>query len=323
MSGSATQVCDRMGDRQTFLGTFGRFIRRNEPLAGFTTFGIGGPAEMLAEVESIENLVAILNGARTFGIPTTVLGEGSNLLIGDGGIEGLVVVNRCRCLQKRGTRVIAEAGARLNGLVDFAIDNGLAGLEKMAGIPGTVGGAVIGNAGAYGRSISAVLVGVKLMLESGQVVDRKCEELGFAYRTSRLKGSTDVVLAAEFELAPGSPSEIRRSADEVLARRRMKLPAGDVCAGSYFKNIEDPSAPDRKTPVGKLLEEAGVKSLRAGGAAVSEKHANVIVNSGGATAADVLELAEKMKRAVREKFGVELEEEVCFLGKQLQVDGVG
>jgi len=306
-----------MGDKQAFLDAFDRLIRPNVPLAGFTTFGIGGPADMLVEVETTKNLVVIVNTARAYGIPTTILGEGSNVLIGDGGIEGLVVINRCRGLQEQGYCITAETGVRLIDLVDFAVDKGLAGLEKLAGIPGTVGGAIVGNAGAYGQSISDVLANVKLLRENGEVVDQEPAELDFGYRTSRLKKSADIVLAAELHLTPGILADMRRSADEVLARRRQKLPTEDMCAGSYFKNIEDPSAPHGKIPAGKLLDEAGVKSFREGNAAVSEKHANIIVNPDEATAADILKLAKRMKLAVKEKFGVELEEEVRFLGKSL------
>lgn len=309
-----------MGGQEEFLEKYRRLIRLNESLAGYTTFGIGGPAEMLAEVGSVKDLVGIVLAARAGGIPVVVLGEGSNLLIGDGGVDGLVVVNRCRKMQRDGCRVSVEAGANLNELVDFAIDNELGGLEKMAGIPGTVGGAIVGNAGAYGQSISEVLVRATLLTEGGAVVERLAADLGFAYRTSRLKTSADLVLSADLELAPGAKAELRTSADAVLAQRRAKLPEGNVCAGSYFKNIEDPSAVYGKIPAGKLLQEAGAKTLRVGAAAVSEKHANVIVNLGGATAADVRALAESMKRAVKEKFGVELEEEVRFLGKELEAD---
>ena len=275
---------------------------------------------MLAEADTVDDLVSLVLTARACGIPVVVFGEGSNLLVGDGGIDGLVVVNRCRGLRRDGLLIFVEAGANLNDMVDFAIDNGLTGLEKMAGIPGTVGGAIVGNAGAYGQSISEVLVRVTLLTESGQVVERPVEDLDFAYRTSRLKTSGDLVLSAEMALAPGSRAILRKSADDVLAQRRSKLPEGNVCAGSYFKNIEDPSAPHGKIPTGKLLEEAGAKSLRVGGAAVSERHANIIVNLGHASAADVLALAEKMKRVVKEKFGVELEEEVRFLGKEMEVE---
>lgn len=306
-----------MGDKQEFLDTFDQLIRLNEPLAGFTTFGIGGPAEMLAEVGTTKSLAVIVNTARSHSIPITVLGEGSNVLIGDGGIEGLVIINRCQRRQLQGNCMTAEAGAHLNDLIDFAIENSLAGMEKLAGIPGTLGGAIIGNAGAYGQSISDVLLKVELLRENGEVVCRSPEDLDFGYRTSRLKKSADIVLAADLELSDGTPADTRQSADEVLAQRRQKLPTEEMCAGSYFKNIEDSLAPHGKIPAGKLLDEAGVKSFREGKAAVSEKHANIIVNLDGATAVDVLNLAKKMKLAVKGKFGIELEEEVRFLGKSL------
>jgi UDP-N-acetylmuramate dehydrogenase len=305
---------------ELFIDRFSRFIRRDVPLVGYTTLGIGGPAELLAEIQSLEDFTTIVRAARRAGLPVTILGEGSNLLVGDGGIAGLVVINRCRRIWEAGHKVVAEAGGKLNDLVDFAIDHGLAGLEKMAGIPGTIGGAVIGNAGAYGQSISSVLTRVTLLGKTGAVFDQEPTELGFGYRTSRLKTSTDIVLLAEFRLNSGVSAQLRESADGVLAKRAVKLPVGDKSAGSYFKNIEDTTAPYGKLPAGKLLEEAGAKSLRVGPAAVSDKHANVIVNLGGATAADVRKLAEKMKLAVKAKFGIELEEEVRFLGKSSGCD---
>ncbi|MFC1475509.1 UDP-N-acetylmuramate dehydrogenase [Candidatus Zixiibacteriota bacterium] len=298
-----------------FVDRFGRFIRRDVPLAGFTTLGIGGPAELLAEVDSIEDFTALVGAASLAKVSITILGEGSNLLIGDGGLAGLVVINRCCRIWEVESEVLAEAGAKLNDLVDFTVDHGLAGLEKMAGIPGTVGGAVIGNAGAYGQSISAGLSRVTLLGETGAVFDQEPVELDFGYRTSRLKSSTDIVLRTAFRLPSGSATQLRKSADEVLAQRAAKLPTDDKSAGSYFKNIEDSAMLHGKMPAGKLLEEAGVKSFRVGQAAVSDKHANVIVNLGGATAAEVRQLADQMKSAVKAKFGIELEEEVRFLGK--------
>ena len=284
-------------------------------MAGYTTFGIGGPAQLLAEVTAVEDLAGLVTAARADGIPVMVLGEGSNVLVSDNGVDGLVVVNRCQGIRREGNQITAEAGARLHDVIDLAIGAGLGGMETMVGIPGTVGGAVVGNAGAYGQSISDVLGSAKLLREDGQIITQRREGLGFAYRTSRLKQSHDVVLSAEFVLTPGDREALRRSGDAIIARRKSKLPLWNDCAGSYFKNIEDSGAPNGKIPAGKLLEEAQAKSFRMGQAAVSEHHANVIVNLGGATAAEVLALAEQMKHAVLVKFGVELEEEVRFLGR--------
>jgi UDP-N-acetylmuramate dehydrogenase len=304
-----------MGRLDQLVERLGPDLRRQVPLAGYTTLGIGGPAELLVEVNTLEELTEIVGAAHQAAVHVTILGEGSNLLIDDEGLDGLVVINRCCRIWAEQNTVLAEAGARLHELVDFAIDHGLGGLEKMAGIPGTVGGAVIGNAGAYGQAISSVLAGAMLLNERGDVFAQHAESLEFGYRTSRLKSSSDIVLRATFRLTPGSVEHLREEADRVMAQRAAKLPADDRTAGSYFKNIADPSVVYGKLPAGKLLEEAGAKSLRVGQAAVSEKHANVIVNLGGATADDVRRLAEKMKSAVREKFGIELEEEVRYLGK--------
>ncbi len=271
---------------------------------------------MLITVDELNLLIDVLRTARRQGLPTTVMGHGSNLLISDDGIEGLVVINNCRRKWLSRGQLQVEAGARLNDLVDYTIANGYAGFEKMAGIPGTVGGAIIGNAGAYGQSISSILINVRLLQPTGDINSQGPEDLGFAYRTSRLKQSDDIVLDARFRLAKGDRRRLRGRADNIVAIRETKLPALEECAGSYFKNIEDPGAPHGKVPAGKLLEEAGAKRLRVGGAGVSSRHANVIVNHGGATAGDVLALAEMMKDAVRTKFGLELEEEVRFLGRR-------
>ncbi len=295
---------------------FGKVIRFGVPLAPYTTFGIGGRVEMLITVDEINLLVDVLRSAWREGIPTTVLGHGSNLLISDDGIDGLVVINNCRRKWISRDELLVEAGARLNDVVDFTIQHGYAGCEKMAGIPGTVGGAIIGNAGAYGQSIAASLINVRLLLPTGDIVDQGPEELDFSYRSSRLKESKDIILWARLRLTKGDRRRLRQQADNIVTIRETKLPALEECAGSYFKNIEDPSAPHGKVPAGKLLEEAGAKRLRVGGAAVSSRHTNVIVNRGGATAKDVLELAELMKEKVRAKFGLELEEEVRFLGKR-------
>jgi UDP-N-acetylmuramate dehydrogenase len=209
-----------------------------------------------------------------------------------------------------------EAGARLGSAVDFTIAHGYTGFQKMAGIPGSVGGAIIGNAGAYGQAISSSLIDVQLLEPTGAVATQSADELVFAYRTSRLKASPDIVLSARFQLKRGDARALRHQADEIISVRESKLPSLHECAGSYFKNIEDASQPYGKLPAGKLLEQVGAKGMRVGNAAVSRKHANVIVNLGGACARDVLELASRMKRAVRDKYGFELEEEVRFLGRK-------
>jgi len=307
-------MADPDGKVERFVGRHSRFVCRDVPLAQYTTFDIGGPAELLVEIDSIADLVAVVEDCRNVGIPTTIFGGGSNVLVSDKGIAGLVVINRCRQIGQNPRGVAAEAGARLSDLIDFAIENGWGGLEELAGIPGTVGGAIIGNAGAYGRSISGNLSKVTILNGAGLQVEQGSDELAFGYRTSRLKSTTDIVLRADFTLVPAAKEQLRRRADEIVGLRAVKLPVGEKCAGSYFKNIEDPAAPQGKLSAGKLLEEAGAKSFRVGSAAVSEKHANVIVNQGGAKAVDVLLLAQKMKSAVKAKFGIELSEEVCFLG---------
>ena len=302
-------------------------ILRAEPLAKYTTFRIGGPAEWFASAVTMRQLEVLAEVALEHSVPMTVLGGGSNLLISDAGISGLVVANQTRW-QGPGTQFheqwqhpairdehwVAESGVMLAGLARATVRNGLAGLEWAVSVPGTVAGAVIGNAGAHGSDTAANLVWV-LVHYAGcgrQVLSR--DDLSYTYRSSRLKeelldsnrAAKPVILAAGFDLPQSDPSELMRRADENLARRRATQPV-EPSAGSIFRNPPGDYA-------GRLIESLGLKGYRVGGAQVSPRHANFIVNTGQATAADVLALINLLRQSVYETTGCQLMPEILFLG---------
>ena len=290
-------------------------LRAHAPLAPLTTLRIGGPAEWYYLAEAKSDLITAFRVARSAGIPITLLGDGSNVLISDRGIRGLVIHNQSGGIERRGESLDSDSGAHLSALIDRARTESLTGLEFAAGIYGTVGGAVFGNAGAYGRSMADVLVEVEILTPDGDIRCVAPSEMEFAYRHSGCEKHRWVVLSCAVRLAQGDADRIGREMERILALRAAKLPTDLPSAGSYFKNVEDPSAQFGKIPAGKLLEEVGAKSFRVGDAAVFPKHANVIVNMGSATAADVLALAAMMRQKVRERFGIDLAAEVRFLGE--------
>ncbi len=293
-------------------------VLENAPLADYTTLRVGGPADVLALPTRGDRLAALVADVAARGVPVTVLGGGSNVLVLDGGIAGLVVINRCR-----GTRVFqgedgrprlwAEAGASLAGLARAMIRRGLDGLTWAVSIPGTVGGAVVGNAGAHGGCIADVLEAVTLLRADGTTVRVAADDLGLGYRTSRLKEARErgesfpLVLDATFRLTPDDPEALRRRADEFLAHRRRTQPV-EASAGSIFRNPEGDYA-------GRLIEAAGLKGTRVGGAMISPRHGNFIVNVDNARAADVLALIRLARERVREMFGIDLELEIVILGR--------
>ena len=292
-------------------------IKRVHPLGPLTTLKIGGPADWYFPAHSPEELAESLRCARQGGIPVTFLGDGSNVLISDLGIRGLVVHNRAQLIERRGDNLCAHSGALLGDLVNRSRTEALTGLEFAAGIYGSVGGAVFGNAGAYGKAMADVLLTASVLDQDGVRLTVQARDFNFTYRRSACRDKGWIVLDGEFGLQPADSESVGAEIDRIIAIRATKLPVGLPSAGSYFKNIEDPGAEYGKTPAGKLLEAVGAKSMQVGGAAVFEKHANVIVNRGGATAADVLALADKMKRAVFKEYGIELHPEVRFLGEPM------
>lgn len=281
-------------------------IRISEPLAPMTSFRIGGPVDIYIEPPSVQELVAIVRYLRETESPYVVLGNGSNLLISDDGLRG-VALNIERHFSdvtlERGV-VSAGAGIRLSKLVDFCVRNGLAGTEMLAGIPGTLGGAVIMNAGAYGGQISDHLIDVTL-LRAEELRTLKKEECGFRYRNSDVR--QDIILSARFRLPKGDEEDLRMRRKELLLKRNAAQPVNLPNAGSIFKNPEGRYA-------AQLIEECGLKGRRFGGALISERHANFVVNTGDALATDVIEAINVIRHTVFEKTGVELEPEIQLLG---------
>jgi len=281
---------------------------RDEPLARFTTMRVGGPADLFATVHNVHELRAIVRYARDRAIPLTLLGRGSDVVIADAGIRGLVVQNRAEGSQLDGESYVAESGLPMARAATETQKAGLTGLEFGLAIPGTVGGAVWANAGAHESDVAAILEWADVLLADGSTARQSADELELRYRDSRLKHHPDqVVLAARFRLTTAEPDAIAASLDEIRRWRRDHQPLGIPSAGSTFRNPPGDSA-------GRLIEAAGLKGRRIGGASVSEKHANFIVNDGRGTASDVRALVDQVAATVERESGIRLEPEVVFLG---------
>ncbi len=316
---------------QRLRSALGAGLLTREPLRHHTTFRIGGPADHFFAARTPDQLVIALRTAHELGLPVFLLGGGSNLLVSDDGFRGLVVKNAIELLEFDDAVVHVGCGHDYLELIRRCRERGLAGLAYAAGIPGSVGGAIYGNAGCYGQDIGSRVIECTIATPDGATVEtRPASWFEFGYRDSRLKRDPRVLLTALLRLEPGDGDAIQREIDEKLEIRRVKHPQWRVepTAGSYFKNLPpDWQMPGAKhspgthrVPAGQLLDECGCRGLRVGDAMVFAKHANIIVNAGHATAGDVLALAEEMKRRVRERFGVTLEEEVMFLGERPAAD---
>jgi UDP-N-acetylmuramate dehydrogenase len=293
-------------------------VRCNAPLAELTTFRVGGPAEWLFDARGSDEIVTALRLARDASVAVTLLGGGSNVLVSDSGVRGLVIRPRAGAVQQiDSTHVRADAAVTINGLVRWTIMRGAAGLEAWAGTPGTVGGAIFGNAHFAGRLIGDLVTEVRLAGTDGSMVDATASELGFGYDRSRLQDTGEVVLWATFRVSPGDPAALRAVARKSLAYRKRTQPLESPSAGCIFQN----PAPGRDTvpegipwSAGALVDRAGLKGLTMGGASVSGTHGNFIVNDGSATATDTHRLIQHCRTVVRDRFGVDLREEIVYLG---------
>jgi UDP-N-acetylenolpyruvoylglucosamine reductase len=287
-------------------------VRRDHPLAGLATVRTGGRAELFARAGSEAELLDLLAWAEGGGIEVNVIGSGSNLLVADEGVPGLVLKldRELAEIELDGTSLICGGGARLPSVAACAARNGLSGIEFGVNIPGTVGGAVRMNANAYGGALAGVLDWALLVSASGSQ-RRPPSQLGFAYRSSNL-GAGEIVASARFSLTPADPGSVKATLAQMRTRRHEAQPQGIKTFGSTFKNPDDPRAEGRTA--GLLLSEAGCNGLAVGGARFAPKHANFIENTGSATTADVLALMAEGRRRVLECFGVELEPEVKTLG---------
>ena len=297
------------------------------PLSRYTRFGIGGPADLYAETGNVEAFIAALAAARASGIPTVVIGGGTNLVVSDGGYRGIVLRYRGDRLMAADGRVMADAGAAFEDLVNFAIERGLQGLETLAGIPGSVGAAIYGNAGAYGHSLSERVVNVRFH-DGRDLRVFTNEECRFHYRESIFKRHKDwIIFSTELLLEPGDAARLRETAAGIRNVRGEKFPVTMKCAGSIFKNLlledlpaavaaEVPASAVRegKVPAAWFLEQVGAKGAERGDIHVASYHANLIYNAGAGTASDLCALIQELKARVRARFGLELEEEVQYVG---------
>jgi len=293
-------------------------VRRGVPLAPLTTFRVGGSADWLVEVRRADDVRRVVSLASQAGLRVIVIGGGSNVLVADQGVRGVVMRLHGGDLDAPDAlHVRADAGVTINGLVRWTIGRGLAGLEAWAGTPGTVGGAIHGNAHFRGRPISEMVDRVTLVTPDGDIVHVPVGDMRFGYDYSRLHDTGEVVIDAVFNVSNGDPTALRATARESLAFRKRTQPLESPSAGCIFQN-PDPArdlVPDGiPASAGALVDRAGLKGARAGQAMVSTTHANFIVNHGGASAAQIRELIERCKRAVREQFGVELREEIVYIG---------
>lgn len=296
-------------------------------LAGCTRFGIGGPADIYAETAREDRFLEAIQAARASGLDHVVIGNGTNLIVSDEGFRGIVLRFTADTIRREGERIFVDAGAELQALVDFANERGLKGLETLAGIPGSAGAAVYGNAGAYGHSISERVAAVRFFDGAGVRVfgNVECE---FRYRESIFKRRKDwIIFSAELAMESADPGELRKTSAEILRIRNEKFPPTMKCAGSIFKNLlydELPAQAARavppeviregKVPAAWFLERAGAKGLRKGDICVAAYHANLVYNAGTGTARDLRDLIRDLKARVRESFGLELEEEVQYVG---------
>lgn len=287
-------------------------IQKNIPLKNYTTFKIGGPAKYFFRARKKEDLIKAVKTAKRFNLPFFILGSGSNLLISDKGYKGFVIKNEAGNFEIKKQRIIAESGAILDKVVAKAVKNGLAGLEKGSGIPGTLGGAIYGNAGwpKGDWEIGNFVEQVELLMSDNKIKRVRRNWLSFQYRNSRLKMTGDkkpIILEIVLKLKKGKFKDLKKRRQEILKIRSEKTPFG-FSAGSIFKN------PSNKTPAGFLIDKCGLKGKKIGKAQISKKHANFIVNLSNAKSADVLKLINLVKKKVKNKFGISLEEEVQYLG---------
>ena len=293
-------------------------LRAGVPLAPLTTFRVGGPADWLIETRSGDEIETALALARASRVPVAILGGGSNVLVADAGVRGLVIRTRGGDVRASDAgHVRADAAVTINGLVRWTINHGRAGLEAWAGTPGTVGGAMFGNAHFGGRLIGDLVSEVRLVAPDGARADVPASAMAFGYDRSRLQASGDVLLSAVFRVSAGEPGALRAIARRSLAFRKRTQPLDTPSAGCIFQNPERGRdvVPDLiPWSAGALVDRAGLKGAANGGARVSPTHGNFIVNEGTATAADIKRLIEQCKAAVRDRFGVELREEIVYLG---------
>jgi UDP-N-acetylmuramate dehydrogenase len=302
-------------------------VSANVPLSAYTTFKIGGPAEFFLKAESEDDVATAVRASRELGLPLTVLGGGSNVVIADSGIPGLVILVSILGVERRGELLRVGAGENFQRLTTWTSREGLSGLEFGIGIYGTIGGAVAGNAGAFGSSMGTVVESVEVIDATGERRTYPNAECGFVYRRSRFPAEGAIVLSADLRTTPSDPKRITATVTEFLSKKRAKQPLGSRCAGCIFKNVQavlprDAGLLERfadiargtEIPVGAIIHEVGLGGARAGGVEISNLHGNFFVNTGAGTAEQVVILMSRVQQRVRDTFGVQLQPEVRLIG---------
>lgn len=305
-----------MSWKEEFALELKKFLRAEQfildaPMSEHTTFKIGGAADILIFPSTIEEVISIFNLTNEFRLDCTILGNGSNVLVLDGGVRGVVMKfnGEFASITREGRKLKAGAGAKLKDVSTYAAECGLTGLEFAIGIPGSIGGAIFMNAGAYGGEMKQVVSTVRSVSRDGKLFEMRGNELDLGYRRSVFQTNGQAICEVELELEEGDRDQIKRTMEDFTERRRSKQPLEYPSAGSTFKRPEGHFA-------GTLIDRTGLKGLRVGGAMVSEKHAGFVVNAGNATAADVLKLIEEVKRRVYETYSVKLSPEVRIIGEE-------
>ncbi|MEW6413379.1 MAG: UDP-N-acetylmuramate dehydrogenase [Candidatus Zixiibacteriota bacterium] len=302
--------------RSAVKEAFGDMVEFDRPLAPLSTYRTGGSAKYFICAKTADLLSGTVKAARRLKMPYFVIGGGSNILVSDRGYDGLIVKVDIRGLGLvEVSTVNCGAGEDLKSLVDFATEKSLTGMEFAAGIWGTVGGAIYGNAGAYGGEMKDVVSEVEYVDTAGDLRKAGADHCRFGYRDSYFKRSGEIIASAVIRLKEGTKTAIEGKVKEILRDRMTKHPAVEKTAGCFFKNVLDSREKYGKLPAGKLLDEIGAKQMRVGGAVVFEKHANMIVNTGNATSKDIRQLADILKKKVYDRFGITLEEEVIQIGE--------
>jgi len=302
--------------KKELKAAFGQELEFDKDLSQYSSYKTGGKTRLFILAKTVDKLTHIVQTANDLEISVFIIGGGTNLLISDNGFNGLIIkVNINGIKLKDETIIECYAGEKLMNLVDFATENSLTGIEFASGIWGTVGGAIFGNAGAYGGEMKDIIIELTLIDRKGVIKTVTPDYCGFGYRDSNLKRTDDMIISALFQLKKGNKQEIKNRVEEILKIRKEKHPLEGNSAGCFFKNIPDPNEKFGKLSAGKLLEEIGAKGLSVGGAKVYEKHANMIINTGNATSKDIRQLADILKEKVYQKFGIKLEEEVIQVGK--------
>ncbi len=289
------------------------------PLSAVTTFQLGGPCRGLISCQTPEDLIHAVQFLHNQHNKFILIGGGSNLVVSDKGLDCFVIryLSNQPLIKRIGNDVIVTASTLLDHLVQYAIQESLEGINYCSGIPGTVGGAIVGNAGAWGKQVGDYLKYVTVIKPDGRIIDIQHQDLGFTYRHSNLKDSQDMLLSACFKLLLGDKSNLEHERNEILIKRWEKHPnlTSHPCAGSFFRNIEPTSKADKRQAAGWFLEQVGGKNLKVGGAEIFKNHANIIVKGNNCTSQNVHDLSLEMVRRVKERFGFDLVREVRFVGE--------